>query len=80
MKEEYTHINGWGSTLEPCPFCGHPAELWEHTVNGDQYQKVAMCSNPGDEDTADGCPMIMPPEGFYKATKREAINVWNARK
>ena len=70
--------------IEPCPFCGYPAELWEYEPVPGHFQKVVMCTNLDnqgeDEDKDDcGCPMYMPPNGFYKATKREAILIWNNR-
>lgn len=81
VREQYYRINGWDATLEPCPFCGSPAEMWEYSPHDDCHQKVAMCSNGGDEDNGtDECPMYMPPQGFYKATKLEARNTWNTRK
>jgi len=67
-------------SLKPCPFCGAPAELWEFEPTPDYFQKVVMCSNSGDEEeNQEGCPMDMPPSGFYCETKRSAISIWNAR-
>ena len=79
MREEFKKIEGWDYTMEPCPFCGSPAELWEHQLDDGAYRKVVMCSNGGDGLDDEGCPMYMPPEGFYKATKIEALVAWNTR-
>lgn len=70
-KEEYTKIKGWDATLEPCPFCGSPAELWEFTLAGNS-SKSAMCSN-------EECEMYMSNNDFHKSTKNEARNAWNKR-
>lgn len=80
-REEYSKITGWDAVLESCPFCGSPAEMWEYSPNDDYYQKVVMCSNSGDEDKGtEECPMYIPPSGFYRATKLEAMKIWNTRK
>lgn len=78
MKQEFTKIEG-NHGLEPCPFCGFPAELWEHNRGSGVFLKVAMCSNNGDGSGDQDCPMFMSNEGFFKATKREAIQIWNTR-
>jgi hypothetical protein len=65
-----------------CPCCGSPASLWERV--GDRgTSKAVMCSNgtplvegEGNDDTL--CPMWLPPEGMYQATRREAIDRWNS--
>lgn len=81
VREMYRKISGWDATLEPCPFCGSAAELWEYSPSEDHHQKVVMCSNNGDEDAdTEECPMFMPPDGFYRATKSEARDIWNTRK
>ena len=73
MRERYKKIEGWGQALKPCPFCGTHAEMWEY--------ESGLCGNKGDEDgEVECCPMYMPPDGFYKATKLEAMNLWNTRK
>lgn len=77
-KELYHKIDGYDDQLHNCPFCGSKAELWEYSISGDYFQKVAVCSKSEDDDTEE-CPMYMPPDGFYKATKKEAIEVWNTR-
>jgi hypothetical protein len=75
-KEEFTKIEGWDATLEPCPFCGSKAELWERQTGDHVFQKVACCTKG---DDGDECPMYLPSEGFYKSTKIEARNIWNMR-
>lgn len=67
--------------LNPCTFCGWPAELYQRTnAEGTYSQKAVMCSNfGGDDPTGDACPLHLPPEDFYHATKREAVEYWNER-
>lgn len=79
MKDSFKKIDSWESKLKPCPFCGSTAEMWEYKAGGDIYQKVTMCSNAGDGSAGDECPMYLPPRGFYKSTKREAMEIWNTR-
>ena len=68
--------------VKTCSVCGSAPALWQFTESGGTFSKAVMCSN-GDavadpEDIQDdGCPMYMPPRGFYKATRREAIKYWN---
>lgn len=70
--------------VEPCPVCGADVELWHHSndfANG-PIAKVVMCANgetfgPQDGITNEGCLLYMPPDGFYKATVREAVKYWN---
>lgn len=79
-REMYHRVNGWDRKLELCPFCGSPAEMWEYEPIPGTYQKVAMCSNNGDENNdVEPCPMDMPPEGFYRSTKADAAEIWNRR-
>ena len=77
-KDEFRKIDGVHKLLT-CPFCGFPAELWEHDMGGGLFVKAAMCSNDGDSSGGQECPMYMPNAGFYKATKAEAIKAWNQR-
>lgn len=80
MRDLYRRIEGHDRLLLACPFCGSRAEMWEYEPTENHFQKVAMCSNGGDEDRdIEPCPMYMPPEGFYKATKQEAKRAWNQR-
>lgn len=67
-----------GVVLLPCPFCGSPAEMNEFTEFG-KVSKVVSCTNSGDIGEGDECVMYFPSSVAYKATKREAIAVWNAR-
>jgi hypothetical protein len=65
-----------------CSVCGSIPELWEHKERSQTWSKVLMCSNserllPEEEMLNDGCPMFMPGMDFYKATRREAIDLWN---
>lgn len=67
--------------LNHCTFCGWPAELYSRSnADGTFSEKAVMCSNFGDDDpTGNACPLHLPPEDFYHATKREAIQYWNER-
>jgi len=48
--------------------------------NGEQASKVVMCSkSTGEGEFEEGCPMYMPGEAFYRATKIQAREVWNTR-
>ena len=77
MMEEYLKL-ATAEVLKACPYCGWATEIWQHDFVG--VTKVVMCSNTGDEAKGtEPCPMHMPPEGFYMATKREAIAVANRR-
>ena len=79
MKEEFLQLKT-NESIKPCPYCGAENELWQHDAGHGHAQKVVMCSNSGDEDNGiEPCPMNMPPEGFYMATKREAIKAANSR-
>ena len=79
-RELYKKIEKWDELLLECPFCGRHAEMWEYEPTPGVFQKAAMCSNDGDEDNnIDPCPMFMPPDGFYKASKIEAAEEWNKR-
>lgn len=65
-----------------CSVCGSIPELWESKERGETWSKVVMCPNserllPEEEMLNDGCPMFMPGMDFYKATRREAIDLWN---
>ena len=78
-KEEFLKLKSLAK-LKPCPYCGSPNELWQHEPGTGYAQKVVMCSNSGNEDNdIEPCPMNMPPEGFYMATRREAIKIANTR-
>ena len=80
MREEYKKLDSVSYFhIKKCPFCGSPAELWEHQLANGTYRKVVMCSNGGDGLDDEGCPMYMPPDGFYQATKLAAIDIWNNR-
>jgi hypothetical protein len=79
MREMYRKIDGWDDRLERCPFCGYAAEMWEYEPTPEHYQKVVMCANGGDGQDEPECPMYMPPEGFYRATKVDAAEAWNKR-
>jgi hypothetical protein len=84
MRDDYKQLST-PDGLEACPCCGSAAELWrysEHVTS--PTQTVACCSNqdaigPQADDSpfGCGCPLYMPPNGFYCATQREAVKYWN---
>lgn len=74
--EEYKRIEGFDQQLLPCVLCGKAAELWEYTAAVNGPTKVAMCPTV-DTGGAEDCPFVMPPQSYYRATKREAIKYWN---
>lgn len=70
--------------VETCPVCGADVELWHHSKDFENgpISKVVMCTNgetfgPQDGIANEGCLLYMPPDGFYKATAREAVKYWN---
>ena len=77
--ELYTEIEWTGVKIKECPFCGSAGQLYQYKAGPNVYQKVVMCTNGGSDDENGECPMYMPPEGFYCATKKEAIQRWNKR-
>ena len=79
IDELYTDIEWTGVKIKECPFCGSAGQLYQYKAGPNVYQKVVMCTNGGGDDENGECPMYMPPDGFYKATKKEAIAAWNNR-
>jgi hypothetical protein len=68
-----------GYELKLCPFCGSAAELYDVTDDFSS-SKVVTCTHAGDlPDSTDECPMYLPSSASYKATKKEAIEIWNKR-
>ena len=67
------------TALNRCVFCGSEAQLWELSTMDRNVTKVVTCSNDGGGLVGDECPLYLPPECFYKATKREAIAYWQER-
>lgn len=84
VHEQYHKIEHHEFVLPACACCGSPAELWEHQASeAAAARKVVMCSNLGagpEGDTNKGhnadCPLAMPPEQYYCATKKQAVEVW----
>lgn len=82
MSDDYTRLNiPDGTRFEPCPCCASEPELWQFS-EVDGASKVVMCSNgtafgPQSGIADEGCPLYMPPQGFYRATIREAAAYWN---
>lgn len=81
----FTMIEGvlHGQRLAACPLCGSPSQMWER-AEGDKAAKAVCCSHgealasmPHDGLAYEGCPLFSPPEGFYRATYREAAKTWN---
>jgi hypothetical protein len=78
--EEFNHVETpEGTTLEPCPLCGSPAEIWRHSEDLDSPTRTAvMCGNsdpisPG----LDGCVLYMVPQTFYHGRMADAVKYWN---
>lgn len=72
-----------GTELELCPVCFAKAEIWRYSKSPDSRTETAvMCSNNemmGPQTNAEaGCLLMMPPQGFYFGTIREAVKYWNA--
>lgn len=84
MRDDYKRLET-DAHMEACPCCGDKAELWQYSENVTApTQKLVCCSHkeaigPQEEDSlvGSGCPLYMPPNGFYCATQREAIKYWN---
>lgn len=80
---DYTSIpTPEGVTFAACPCCGSTPSLWQYIENDESASKAVMCDNgtafgPQSGLTDEGCPLNMPPQGFYRATIREAVNYWN---
>lgn len=80
---DYTHIpTPEGIALDLCPCCGSKADVWQYIEEDESASKAAMCTNgaafgPQDGAADEGCPLNMPPQGFYRATIREAVAYWN---
>lgn len=72
-----------GKVLQPCPVCGHDAELWQYSTSIDSpTTKVVMCANgdpfvPQERTTGEGCLLYMPPDQFYRNRIVEAVKYWN---
>ena len=69
--------------LELCPCCGSVAQLWQYSESATAPTSKAICCANGDKFgpqdgmANEGCLLYMPPENFYRATIREAVNFWN---
>lgn len=69
--------------LEVCPCCGSVAELWKYSKSvSAPTSKAICCTNgekfgPQDGMVNEGCLLYMPPDGFYRATVRDAVKYWN---
>lgn len=69
---KYTEITC--DNVKPCPFCGSHAYLNDYEQPEGYHRKVVICGSMTLQ-----CPMEMPTNGFYRATKREALEIWNTR-
>lgn len=80
-REDYKLLPFNLTRLNPCNFCGSEAHLWQRSnKDGSVVVKAVMCSNFGDTDpSGDPCPLHMPDENFFHATKREAVEYWQDR-
>jgi len=67
----YTEIDT-DKDIRPCPFCGSEAYLNNYEQPKGCHRKIVMCGHID-------CPMSIPPDGFLRATKKEALEIWNKR-
>lgn len=74
--EEFRRVEQHATTLA-CAWCGWPSQLWQRRSPGGVWQSFVACSNSGGGALEDDCPLYMPPEAFYRARKRDAIEHWN---
>lgn len=77
---DYKQVPYHVTELLPCGFCGSPAHMWQYASGRDAsvVTFVVMCSlDENQSPIGDDCPLFMPPESFYAATKREAAEHWN---
>lgn len=79
MSEFFRSCRDTEIVLAPCPICGSASELWERkNRHEDMAVKVVICTNREPLGTIEeGCPLLMPPEGFYRSAPQEAADVWN---
>jgi hypothetical protein len=86
VRAEFNKIAMHGQTLEPCPLCAAPAEMWELVDEGGRATKFACCSHTDPFGPFDdmggmldlGCPLNQPPYHFHAARYVEAAQIWNA--
>lgn len=63
----------------PCRLCGAYPELWEQGTDDGNTLKAFCCPTHDPDDPLnfdEQCPMFMPPESFWQATKRQAFATW----
>lgn len=78
MRMNYKQVPYHAKPLLPCGFCTADAAMWQYTSDEGVVTFVVMCSLTEDESpTGDDCPLVMPPNTFYAATRREAAKYWN---
>jgi hypothetical protein len=73
---DYKRVPYHATELLPCNFCGSVAHMQQYTTDR-AVTFVVMCSLIEGSPTGDDCPMVMPPDTFYAATRREAAAYWN---
>ena len=74
---DYKQIPYHATELLPCGFCGSVVHMYQRTT-ARTVDFIVMCSLiEGESPTGDDCPLVMPPDTFYAATKREAAQYWN---
>lgn len=85
--ELYSVLDENPAGVAKCPVCHAPPSLWQFTEKGGTASKLVCCTrgDPFGPQVSDhvglmneGCLLFMPPDAFYRATRREAINYWNA--
>jgi hypothetical protein len=83
MHDNYKLVTGHGKQIAPCPVCSAAGEVWRYSESPSSPTATAvMCARgeafgPQEPGVHEGCVLFMPPQEFYKATIREAVNYWN---
>lgn len=86
-REQYNCLEEVCSiAVEKCPVCHARPSLWEYVNTHGNASKVVCCTRGepfGPQMLTvtglmnEGCLLYMPPDAFYRATRREAVKYWN---
>jgi acyl carrier protein len=73
-----------GQEISPCPVCGAEAELWQFSESPTSPTSKFVACPTGSSSTLKredltngGCLLFLPPDDFYRATAKNAIQYWN---
>jgi len=72
-----------GVTLEACPICGSPAELFRYSEGPHEKTETLVCCTQGDRfgpQTSDlfcGCLLYLPSAEFHFSRMKQAVDYWN---